>query len=103
MEHRGGKDSIPARHSVAVEAGSRLAEIMAGRLRFEICSTHHQAVKSLGKGLRVSSRAGDGIIEGIELPAYPKVIGVQWHPEKDPQSEATRRLFRAHMEMASMG
>jgi putative glutamine amidotransferase len=101
IEHRGKKDSSPARHGVKVEAGSRLAGIMEGTLRFEICSTHHQAIKDLGKGLRVVARSPDGIIEGIELPANPKVIGVQWHPEKDSQSEATRRLFRAHIEWAS--
>jgi putative glutamine amidotransferase len=86
---------------VTVEAGSRLAEMMGGTLRFEICSIHHQAVKDLGKSLRVVARSPDGIIEGIELPSNPKVIGVQWHPEKDSQSEATRRLFRALVEAAS--
>ncbi len=101
IEHRGKRDSSPARHGVTVEAGSRLAGIMGGTLRFEICSTHHQALKDLGKGLRVVARSPDGIIEGIELAGHPKVIGVQWHPEKDSQSEATRRLFRAHIESAS--
>lgn len=101
IEHRGKKDSSPARHGVTVEAGSRLAGIMDGKLRFEICSIHHQAVKDLGKSLRVVARAQDGIVEGIELPGHPKFIGVQWHPEKEPQSEATRRLFRAHIRLAS--
>ena len=101
MEHRGKKDSSPARHGVTIEAGSRLAEIMAGIPRLEICSTHHQAVKDLGKNLRVVSRAPDGIVEGIELSGHPKLIGVQWHPEKDPQSEATRRLFKALVNTAS--
>jgi putative glutamine amidotransferase len=103
IEHRGKKDSSPARHGVTVEAGSRLAGIMGGTLRFEICSTHHQAVKDLGRDLRVIARSSDGIIEGIELPGHPKVIGVQWHPEKDSQSEATRRLFRALVEATSAG
>ncbi len=101
IEHRGRKDSVPARHAVAVDLGSRLEEIMMGIPRLEICSIHHQAVKDLGKGLQVVARAPDGIIEGIELSGHPKVIGVQWHPEKDPQSEATRRLFRALVEAAS--
>lgn len=103
IEHRGKKDSGPARHGVTVEAGSRLAGIMEGTLRFEICSSHHQAIKDPGKDLRVDARAGDGIIEGIELPGNQKLLGVQWHPEKDPQGEATRRLFRALVEAASGG
>jgi len=102
IEHRGKKDSSPALHGVTVEAGSRLAGIMGGTLRFEICSIHHQAVKDLGRDLRVIARSSDGIIEGIEFPGHPKIIGVQWHPEKDSQSEATRRLFRAHIELASL-
>jgi putative glutamine amidotransferase len=101
IEHRGREYSVPARHAVTVESGSRLAEIMAGIPRLEICSTHHQAVKDLGKNLRVVARGPDEIIEGIEFSGQPKVIGVQWHPEKEPQSEATRRLFRALVEAAS--
>jgi len=101
MEHRGGKGSTAARHSVTVQPGSRLAGIMEGIPRLEICSIHHQAVKDLGKNLWVVARAPDGVIEGIELSGHPTVIGVQWHPEQDPQSETTRRLFGALVEAAS--
>jgi putative glutamine amidotransferase len=74
--------------------------MLDGMLEFEVCSTHHQAVKDLGKDLRVSARSADGLVEGIELLGYPKVIGIQWHPEKDPGSEASRRLLRALVEMS---
>ncbi|NWF56146.1 MAG: gamma-glutamyl-gamma-aminobutyrate hydrolase family protein [Syntrophaceae bacterium] len=98
IEHRGKKDPTPASHGVTVEDGSKLAQMMGGMLQFEICSTHHQAVKSLGRNLRVIARAPDGVVEGIELSDHPKLVGVQWHPEKSPESEATRRLFRAFVE-----
>ena len=100
IAHRGERDSTPARHPVLVEKETRLAGILGGRERFEISSTHHQAVKDLGRGLRVSARAPDGIIEGIEMPENPEVVGVQWHPEKDPRSESTRLLFGALIEAA---
>lgn len=103
LSHRGEKDSVPARHKVTVKAGSRLADIMRRIVEFEVSSTHHQAVKTLGKSLQISARAPDGIIEGIELPDHPKVIGIQWHPEKDPQSEPSRRLFQAMVDMARRG
>jgi len=101
--HRGEKDSAPARHKVTIEGGSRLADFMKGMVEFEVSSSHHQAVKALGKNLQISARAPDGIVEGIELPDHPKVIGIQWHPEKDPHSEASRRLFQGLVEMARRG
>jgi len=66
-----------------------------------IFSTHHQSIKSPGKGLIVSSMSSDGIIEAIELPDYPFLIGVQWHPEREPESEYTRLLFKTFIEAAS--
>jgi putative glutamine amidotransferase len=103
LSHRGEKDYLPARHKVTIECGSRLADFMKGMVGFEVSSTHHQAVKTLGKNLQISARAPDGIIEGIELPDHSKVIGIQWHPEKDPQNEPSRRLFQALVEMARRG
>ena len=41
---------------------------------------HHQAVKKLGEGLKVSARSCDGTIEGLE-DEEGLLIGVQWHPE----------------------
>jgi putative glutamine amidotransferase len=53
---------------------------------------HHQAVDSLGQGLRAVGWAADGTIEAIELPGETFVLGVQWHPEQDAED---RRLFAA--------
>jgi len=66
-----------------------------------IFSTHHQSVKSPGKGLIVSAMSSDGVVEAIELPDYPFLIGVQWHPEREPESEYTRLLFKSFIEAAS--
>jgi putative glutamine amidotransferase len=46
-----------------------------------LCS-HHQAVRDLGRGVAVSARAGDGVVEAVELPAARFVLAVQWHPEE---------------------
>jgi len=60
-------------------------------------SMHHQAIKTLGRGLREVAWAPDGIIEGVELADGDRfVVGVQWHPEelvaRDP---VARSLFAA--------
>lgn len=44
-------------------------------------SFHHQAIDRVGKGLIVTGTTGDNIIEAIEMPSHPFVVGVQWHPE----------------------
>jgi putative glutamine amidotransferase len=82
-------------HTVTVEAGTRLAEIL-GEGTVHVNSRHHQAVARLGGGLRVSARAEDGIIEGIELPGKRFAIGVQWHPEDQAGTDPIQaRLFGA--------
>jgi putative glutamine amidotransferase len=89
------------RHAVRVEAGTRLAAIVA-RSELLVSSRHHQAVSVPGAGLRVAARAGDGVIEAIESTAGPFALGVQWHPESqdDAESEA---LFRAFVAAAEPG
>ncbi len=100
LSHRAKEGGLPAIHRVQVETRSRLAGILGDLWEFEVCSTHHQAVKTLGKGLIVNASSPDGLIEGIELPDSPKVIGIQWHPEKDRTSEASKKLFRGFVAWA---
>lgn len=77
---------LPARpmeqivHPVAIEPGSRLAEILGGR-DLGVNSAHHQAVWVSGAGLRVVATAPDGVIEALELEEHPFCLSVQWHPE----------------------
>jgi putative glutamine amidotransferase len=83
-------------HSVRIEAGSRLAGVL-GMGEVAVNSRHHQAADRIGTGLSVTAWAvEDGVIEAIEDPSRPFLIGVQWHPEDQaPQDEVQRRLFEA--------
>lgn len=63
-------------------------------------SYHHQAVGSVGSNLEVVGRAKDGTIEAIEATDRPWMIGVQWHPERTLEDEATRRLFAEFVDQA---
>jgi len=76
----------------AVATGSEtLTRRMVGA-RASVPSLHHQAVARLGRGLRVTSRSADGIVEGIEDPRHPFAVGVQWHAELPEAGIAGRRV-----------
>jgi putative glutamine amidotransferase len=68
-------------HPVRIEPGTKLARCL-GVTELEANSCHHQAVDRLGRGLRVSARSRDGIIEGIETEDDRFILAVQWHPEE---------------------
>ncbi len=84
-------------HGVQVDPVSRLASIL-GVQSLAVNSIHHQAVDRLGDAMRISARADDGTIEGIESddPSW-WMVGVQWHPEELTTTPEPwdRRLFGA--------
>jgi putative glutamine amidotransferase len=88
-------DPAEPAHSVVQEPDSRLASIL-GLGPVEVNSRHHQAVQQVGQGLVVTSRSGDGVIEGLERPDLRFAVAVQWHPEDQTvRFAAQRRLFEA--------
>jgi len=66
-------------HCVTAEKDSVLCRLFGEK--FKVNSFHHQAVKELGSGLRVTARSVEGIIEGYEHESLP-IIGTQFHPER---------------------
>ncbi len=56
-------------------------------------SSHHQAVRKIGDGMRPFAEAADGVIEGLYHPEYGLALGVQWHPERMKSSLAAE-LFK---------
>jgi putative glutamine amidotransferase len=69
-----------AGHDVSLVEGT-LLESICGTRNLKVNSAHHQAVRTVGAGVVVNATASDGVIEGIEAPAYRFCLGVQWHPE----------------------
>jgi putative glutamine amidotransferase len=66
-------------------------------------SSHHQAIRLPGDGLKVSAvSSDDGVIEAVELDSRQQfVLGVQWHPERTyTQSAFSRAIFAAFVEAA---
>jgi gamma-glutamyl-gamma-aminobutyrate hydrolase PuuD len=72
-------NGVFAEHDVEVRDGTRLGSLLGDR--HDVKSHHHQGFGELGSGLRVSARAPDGTIEGLEDPSRRFTLGVLWHPE----------------------
>ena len=91
-------------HEVWLEKDSLLSMLMRERLSdtdsCEVNSRHHQAVKDLAGGFRVSATAPDGVIEAIEDPEHGFCLGVQWHPENFFRTGEFRPLFEGFLEAA---
>ncbi|TAH39322.1 MAG: gamma-glutamyl-gamma-aminobutyrate hydrolase family protein [Planctomycetota bacterium] len=79
-------------HPVAPVAGTRLASLV-GTAAFPVASFHHQAVAAPGAGLVGTAFSPDGVLEAVERPDQTFALGVQWHPERQPQAPSTRALF----------
>jgi len=88
-------------HKVKVTPESRLARTL-GVDELEVNSMHHQAIKTLGRGLTAVAWAPDQIVEGAELDDPARfVVGVQWHPEElVGHSDEARRLFATLVALA---
>ena len=59
-------------------SGSFLGSVFKGET-YSLCY-HHQTIRALGAGLRVSMYAPDGVIEGIESTSR-HIYGIQWDTE----------------------
>lgn len=86
-------------HTVRVEAGSRLADIL-GSQQVAVNSLHHQGLQHLAPALHAAACAPDQLVEAVELPNHPFGLAVQWHPEWLQEEPAQRALFRALVEAA---
>lgn len=98
MSHRQGPPYSTPSHTVTVKEGTILYDII-GDTTCEVNSMHHQAVKKLAEGWKISAFAPDGTIEAIELPDYCFALGIQWHPEQlFPVNEKAQLIFKRFIE-----
>jgi putative glutamine amidotransferase len=88
----------PHRHIVMLEPDTRIDEIYGGG-ELRVNSRHHQAVNTVGKGMRVGARSPDGVIEAIESADQDWFcLGVQWHPEADTASALDMQMFECFVQ-----
>src|SRR5216684_1778746 len=107
IEH--SKEGLPAGaadpiHPARIEPGGEIAQLaaIAGLAKrdsgfdVQVNTSHHQAVRDLGHGLRVAALAPDGVVEAVEHEPHKHwVVGVQWHPERMKGDPLAAALFRA--------
>jgi putative glutamine amidotransferase len=99
-QHEQGAKRNEGGHPIMIHSGTYLRKIVQ-KQTLDVNTTHHQAVRKIGKGLVVNATAEDGLIEGLESSSHSFVLGVQWHPEilarKDPSQ---RRIFASFIAAA---
>jgi len=106
--HSPEEDELPSRveapdvmHRVSLEPGRVLALSDADHI--EVNSSHHQSVLEPGRGLRVTARAPDRVVEAIEWDSDSNwVVGVQWHPERMLGDAPAEALFRELVAVARL-
>ena len=67
-------------HDIKIEKDSLLYSLVE-RETLAVNSFHHQAIREVPQGFRVTALGPDGIIEGMESTSFRPILGVQWHPE----------------------
>lgn len=111
---RHSREGLPAEtadpvHSVTIESGGEIAQLAAasglekrdGKFEAVVNTSHHQAIRDLGRGLRVAAHSPDGVIEAVEHEPHKHwVIGVQWHPERMRGDALAAALFGALVQAA---
>ncbi|MEO8576560.1 MAG: gamma-glutamyl-gamma-aminobutyrate hydrolase family protein [Gemmatimonadales bacterium] len=105
LEHNSEHDRAARVHDVTIEPGSRIADAI-GATSITVNSLHHQSIKDLAPGLRITARSPDGIVEGVESDSDDWwVIAVQWHPEEmnDAPEPWDRGLFKAFADRLAKG
>lgn len=98
-KHEQGSPSTRASHSIDISQAGVIAGLgsvrnSAGPIR--VNSSHHQALREVGRDLTATAWAKDGVIEAVEDSRHGRfAVGVQWHPELlTGHDEVSRELFR---------
>jgi putative glutamine amidotransferase len=82
VKHEQGKPLARNSHSIEIESESLLSRLITNGNNVRVNSHHHQAVGKVGKNLKSTAWAKDGVIECVEDTREDRfVLGVQWHPE----------------------
>jgi len=82
------------------EVGDSLLLSIMGSKPSKINSLHNQGIDKVGENLVVTGKDADNIVQAVEAPAIPFVLGVQWHPEFLLYMKSQRAIFKALVKKA---
>jgi putative glutamine amidotransferase len=84
-------------HTITLVPGTRLAALAGDTSIERVNSRHHQGLRDehVAAGLRISARAVDGVVEGIEADGDEFIVGIQFHPERTGEVPAFSGIFAA--------
>ncbi len=80
VQHRSCSRADTLLHNIRTAPGSLLEQLTDGAA-MRVTSTHHQAVRKVGDGLKAVGWASDGLVEALEGTGEDYLLTVQWHPE----------------------
>lgn len=106
IKHQQGAPRDRNSHKIVIEAGSYLSETLnVGSRTANVNSHHHQAIRNIGRDLKVTARAADEVIEAVEDTRSDRyVVGLQWHPELTwATDEFNNRIFADFVERCRSG
>jgi putative glutamine amidotransferase len=98
FEHRQKEGREELTHSVTVtDDESHLGEMVKGHLC--VNSFHHQAIKRVGRGLKVTAYSEDELVEAVEAADDSQyLVAVQWHPEEIADQPEQKRILQQFLD-----
>ncbi len=89
-------------HGLKISKSSLLYDVFK-KDEITVNSTHHQAVKTLGKNIKAVAESHDGFVEAYESIEHPFCVGVQWHPEHVfRKDEMQKKLIETFVEKCAL-
>lgn len=82
------------RKMIYIEPDTQLARLVQAE-KIKVNSMHKQSIDHVGRGLVVSAKEDNGIVQGVEDPSRDFFLGVQFHPETLIYRKPFRALFKA--------
>lgn len=95
VKHRQKVTGTTPTHTVSLVPDSKIAEVL-GQTELHVNTFHHQAIKQLAPGFKITGYSPDSVVEAIEAYPIRQIMAVQFHPEIFTAVGDTlmRKLFR---------